>query len=79
MRERKRGTEEHKLWLFDLAHGNLQDPQILKGFLKYYVLDGYSMANVVDDMRFRTHYSLDQIRQSKESLERVLRAAAGEE
>lgn len=79
MRERKRGTEEHKLWLFDLAHGNLQDPQILKGFLKYYVLDGYSMAHVVDDMRFRTHYSLDQIRQSKESLERVLRAAAGEE
>ena len=79
MRERKRGTEEHKLWLFDLAHGNLQDQQILKGFLKYYVLDGYSMANVVDDMRFHTHYSLDQIRQSKEGLERVIRAAAGEE
>ena len=67
------------MWLFDLAHGNLQDPQILKGFLKYYVLDGYGMAQVVDDMRFRTHYSLDQIRQSKESLERVIRAAAGEE
>lgn len=66
------------MWLFDLAHGNLRDPQILKGFLKYYVLDGYSMANVVDDMRFHTHYSLDQIRQSKESLERVIRAAAGE-
>lgn len=67
------------MWLFDLAHGNLRDSQILKGFLKYYVLDGYSMANVVDDMRFHTHYSLDQIRQSKESLERVIRAAAGEE
>ena len=65
--------------MFDLAHGNLKDPQILKGFLKYYALDGYSMANVVDDMRFHTHYSLDQIRQSKESLERVIRAAAGEE
>ena len=34
------------------------------------------MANVVDDMRFHTHYSLDQIRQSKEILERVIRAAA---
>ena len=67
------------MWLFDLAHGNLRDSQILKGFLKYYVLDGYSMANVVDDMRFHTHYSLEQIRQSKESLERVIRAAAGEE
>ena len=67
------------MWLFDLAHGNLRDSQILKGFLKYYVLDGYSMANVVDDMRFHTRYSLEQIRQSKESLERVIRAAAGEE
>lgn len=66
------------MWLFDLAHGNLRDSQILKGFLKYYALDGYSMANVVDDMRFHTHYSLEQIRQSKESLERVIRAAAGE-
>lgn len=67
------------MWLFDLAHGNLRDSQILKGFLKYYALDGYSMANVVDDMRFHTHYSLEQIRQSKDSLERVIRAAAGEE
>lgn len=66
------------MWLFDLAHGNLRDSQIMKGFLKYYALDGYSMANVVDDMRFHTHYSLEQIRQSKESLERVIRAAAGE-
>lgn len=74
-----RGTEDHKIWLFDLAHGNLMDDQILRGFLKYYVLEGYVMANVVDDMRFRTHYSLEQIRQSKESLERVIRAAAGEE
>ena len=70
-----RGTEDHKIWLFDLAHGNLKDKQILQGFLKYYVLEGYVMANVVDDMRFHTHYGLDQIRQSKESLERVIRAA----
>lgn len=71
-----RGTEDHKIWLFDLAHGNLKDDQILRGFLKYYVLEGYVMANVVDDMRFHTHYSLEQIRQSKESLERVLREVA---
>ena len=71
-----RGTEDHKIWLFDLAHGNLKDKESLEGFLKYYVLEGYVMANVVDDMRFHTHYSLDQIRQSKEILERVIRAAA---
>ena len=34
----QRGSEGHKLWLFDLAHGNLNDCQILQGFLKYYVL-----------------------------------------
>ena len=76
MKKRMRGTEEHRIWLFDLAHGNLKDEQILQGFTKYYVLEGYVMANVVDDMRFHTHYGLDQIRQSKESLERVLRVAA---
>ena len=75
----QRGSEGHKLWLFDLAHGNLNDCQILQGFLKYYVLEGYVMMNVIDDMRFHTFYSLDQIRESKESLERVLRASAGEE
>ena len=75
----KRGPEGHKICLFDLAHGNLKDCQILQGFLKYYVLEGYVMMNVIDDMRFHTRYSLEQIRQSKESMERVLRAAAGEE
>ena len=78
MKVLNRGTEDHKIGLFDLAHGNLKDKQILQGFLKYYALDGYSMAHVVDDMRFHTHYSLEQIRQSKESLERVIRAAAAE-
>ncbi len=72
MKERRRGTEEHRIWLFDLAHGNLKDEQILQGFMRYYVLEGYVMANVVDDMRFHTHYSMDQIKQSKESLERVI-------
>lgn len=72
MKKRMRGTEEHRIWLFDLAHGNLKDEQILQGFTKYYVLEGYVMANVVDDMRFHTHYSMDQIRQSKENLERVI-------
>ena len=76
MKVLNRGTEDHKIWLFDLAHGNLKDKQILQGFLKYYVLEGYVMTNVVDDMRFHTHYSLAQIRQSTESLGRVIRAAA---
>ena len=30
-------TEEMKIWLFDVAHGNLTDETTLKGFLKDYV------------------------------------------
>lgn len=53
---KNRGTEEHRLWLFDLAHGNLQEPDIVKGFIKYYALNGFTIENVVDDIVFRTHY-----------------------
>ncbi len=28
-----RATEEHKIWLFDLVHGDLKDEDILKGLL----------------------------------------------
>ena len=78
MKTRNRETEGHKIWLFDLAHGNLEDKQILQGFLKYYAIEGLVMMNVIDDMRFYTHYSLEQITQSKEKLERVVRATAEE-
>ena len=29
-----RGTEDHKIWLFDLAHGNLKDKQILQRVIR---------------------------------------------
>lgn len=51
-----RGSEEHKLWLFDLAHGNAAEDQIVRGFIKYYVLNGLIIGNVQDDILFRTHY-----------------------
>lgn len=35
-----RYTEDMKIWLFDVAHNNLPDDDILKGFIKYYVLFG---------------------------------------
>ena len=31
-----RATEDHKIWLFDLAHGNLTELEIVKGFIKFY-------------------------------------------
>ena len=40
-----RATEDHKIWLFDLAHGNLTNSQIVKGFVKYYALNGFTDYN----------------------------------
>lgn len=54
---RNRATEDHKLWLFDLAHGNLSESEIVKGFIKYYALNDFTVDNVLDDIVFKTHYS----------------------
>lgn len=56
----KRATEDHKIWLFDLAHGNLTELEIVKGFIKFYALNGFTVGNVQDDLVFRTHYNLVQ-------------------
>ena len=34
----KAWMEDKAIWLFDLAHGNLDDDGIAKGFLKHYAL-----------------------------------------
>jgi len=68
----ERDTEEMKLWLFDLAHGNLSDEMILKGFIKHYVLHNLVIDNVVDDIHFRTFYGTPGIIKAKESILRVL-------
>lgn len=36
-----------KIWLFDLAHGNLNDSTVLSGFVKYYVLHDMNVHDVV--------------------------------
>lgn len=65
-----RATEDHKIWLFDLAHGNLTDQEIVKGFIKYYALNGFTIGNVQDDIIFRTNYEAARAIQSlKEALE----------
>lgn len=50
-----RGTEEHRIWLDDLAHSDLSELNIVKGFIKFYALNELSVGNVVDDILFRTH------------------------
>ncbi len=53
---KNRATEDHKIWLFDLAHGNLTDQEIVSGFIKYYALNDFTVGTVQDDIVFRTHY-----------------------
>lgn len=52
----ERYNEEMKLWLFDLAHGNLQERDIITGFIKYYVLFDCTMQDVKRDIIFHTNY-----------------------
>ena len=73
-----KGSEEMKLWLFDLAHGNLSDEQIVQGFTRYYTLLGLTIGNVQDDMVFHTHYDPEQIRAAMKRLRDVLKILAGE-
>lgn len=68
----ERNSEEHKLWLFDLAHGSLSEAKVLEGFIKYYALCGLTMGNVLDDIVFRTHYQPeDAVEKLKEILTKV--------
>lgn len=68
-----RCTEEMKLWLFDLAHGNLNQDQIVRGFIEHYVLYGYCIDDVRDDIVFRTNYGEAGVREASSSLEQALR------
>ncbi len=52
----KAWLEDKAIWLFDLAHDNLDEDAIVKGFLKHYALQGQGIDDVQRDMHFRTHY-----------------------
>ncbi len=52
----ERYTEEMKLWLFDLAHGNLKDQDIISGFIKHYILFDCTMHDVKRDILYHTVY-----------------------
>ncbi len=68
-----RETEKMKLWLFDLAHGNLSDDRVLSGFVEHYILRDLSISDVRRDIVFHTHYSPEQIQSGMDNLVRVLR------
>lgn len=71
----QRAASGHEIWLFDLTHNNLTDDEILKGFIKYYVLCGCTKDNVIDDVIFKAHYDPTGI---KEKLTEILEKCSKE-
>ena len=73
---KNRGTEEHRLYLFDLAHGNLSEDRAIAGFIKFYVLNGFTLGNLQDDYMFHTHYPIEGIQTELQSLRTALERVA---
>lgn len=67
-----RGTEDHKLWLDDLAQDNISPERMVKGFLRFYVLEGNCMGDVFDDILLRTIYGHGHAEKAMARLEAVL-------
>lgn len=67
--------EEKKLWLFGLAHGNLSEDAIVRGFIKFYILQGQEIGNVQDDIHFHTCYGDDKCRRAAEDLRNALESS----
>lgn len=72
-----RFTEEMKIWLFNLAHNNLSDDDILKGFIKHYVLYEFVISNVQQDILYHTNYGENGVRTAIVNIRRVLGSLTG--
>lgn len=74
-----RATEDHKQYLFDLAYGMLPEEKIVPGFIRYYVLNGFTLGNLQDDYMFHTHYPIERIQTGLQLVREALEKAAEEE
>lgn len=52
----ERYTDEMMDWLFDLAHGDLKEDDIVKGFIKHYALYDESMQDVKRHIIYHTNF-----------------------
>lgn len=66
--------EDKATWLFDLAHDDLDEDAIVKGFLKHYALQGRSIGDVQQDFHFHTHFGDSYLESAMASLRRALEA-----
>lgn len=76
MKKSTRCNEDMKIWLFDLAHDNLNDQEILKGFIKHYVLYDLTISDVHQDIRFHTLYGVIGTKVALNNLRGVLKEYA---
>lgn len=67
-----RDVETLKIFIFDVAHDNLSDLDIVKGMIQHYLLNGYSVDNLQDDMVFKTLYQPEVIKNTLEHVKAVL-------
>lgn len=72
----RRDTEEFKIWLLDLAHGNLSDAAMVKGFIKHYALHDLTLGNVQQDIYFHTMYGDSNCLRAMEDIVRALKVYA---
>lgn len=68
----KAWMEDKEIWLFDLAHGDLDEDSIVKGFLKHYALQNQGIADVQQHLHFHTHYGDYYMESAMESLRSAL-------
>ncbi len=73
----ERYSEDHRIWLFDLVHGNLNENEMVQGFIRFYVLEGLAIGNVQDDCVFRTQYPSDKVTGGLQALRAALEKMAG--
>ena len=64
--------EDKVTWLFGLAHGDLDEDAIVKGFLKHYVLEGQGIADVQQDLHFHARYRDCDMEYAMSALRRAL-------
>lgn len=68
----KAWLEDQATWLFDLAHDDLNEDAIVKGFLKHYILQGRSIGDVQQDLHFHTYYGDYYLESAMASLQKAL-------
>lgn len=70
----KTSLRDKPTWLFDLVYGNMEPDAIVKGFIKFYAMQGLTVDHVQQDILFRTTCLQHYINRAMERLWSALEA-----